>query len=903
MELDAVGIVVPNELLSYSLLGKLGKNSHLSQFVESLIFNEDIIEKPLAILSRLQDFASNSNLSNHTDNKKETSSSELVTTYDEPHKIIFYCSQGKHNIRCTTHKKEEFWAENPHLRPSHREKKCKNNPSAHLSIAQALTTIGGDLTPDRNQVVIDCDATHHMFNSPTFFCKPPVAFKSKVATGDAQSHLLTIGLELFKIQLTIQKTNNSFSLISKGQVLLEGKIINRLMYLTYDSPTTLLTTLNGDLNVTFNEKVFPLVPGGVKFSWNFGEELPDGQCSNANCPLDIDNPADRCSPTDLTTPQETKDWNSDGSNPPRLSSPVESCANHDVLPPNVTTHCPNIIGPRHPTLITSDINPTHILPYPRREKTFLTSSDYTPRTDRLALQCKDRDKWTAAIAKELSAMNDLNIWDIIELKDDYKLVGTTWVFKMKKDHLKQTIEYKARLCAQGFTQTPGIDFDKTYAPTGRLNLLRALVAHACTNNLEFHQIDVKSAFLNAPLSEKVYLSVPQGLTINRQKYCLRLKKAIYGLKQAPLAWYNRLKSWLQSVGFSACKLDPCVFHRNQPDALWIYIHVDNMALFGRNTQPFKEQISREFSIKDSGPADLLLGVKIHQLKEGIMLNQQHFVEAFLDAYGMQNCKAVSTPLIPNEHLSAATEAEKKAFSEMKVNYRSAVGSINYLSSATRPDLSHAVSSLSQHLEQPGVQHWKAFLHVLKYLSGTQEIGLYYKRQTTPSLVAFSDADWGNCQTTRCSTSGFLALLHGCLVFWKTRKQPLVSISTAEAEYKSLCDLTSELLWFQQWCQEADIYKCTTAITVWEDNQSCINTTNGNCNVSTKRMKHVDIQLHFFKEAIQNKLIELCYSPTTDMLADFLTKSVPKVTLDRALRSLGVLRLGLRGDVEKQAAKS
>ncbi|MBW0575166.1 hypothetical protein O181_114881, partial [Austropuccinia psidii MF-1] len=571
-------------------------------------------------------------------------------------------------------------------------------------------------------------------------------------------------------------------------------------------------------NVTFNEKVFPLVPGAVKFPWNFGEELSDSQCPNANCPLDIDIPADRSSPTNQTTPQETEDWNSDGSNPPRLSWPIESSANHDVLPPNITTHCPNssvepssnhqtsngdrpkqlkVIGPRHPTLITSDIDPTHILPYPRRAKIFLTSSDYTPRTYRLALQCKDRDKWTVAIAKELSAMNDLNVWDIIKLKDDYKLVGTTWVFKTKKDHLKQTIEYKARLCAQGFTQTPGIDFDKTYTPTGRLNSLRALVAHACTNNLEFHQIDVKSAFLNALLSETVYLSVTQGLTIDRQKYCLRLKKAIYGLKQAPLAWYNHLKSWLQSVGFSACKLDPCVFHCNRPDALWIYIHVDDMALFGRNTQPFKDQIRRELSIKDIGPADLLLGVKIHQLKEGIMLDQQHFFKAPLDAYGIQNCKAVSTPLIPNEHLSAATEAEKKAFSEMKVNYRSA----------------------------PGVQHWNSFLHVLKYLSGTQEIGLYYKRQTTPSLVAFSDADWGNCQTTCHSTSGFLALLHGCLVFWKTRKQPSVSISTAEAEYKSLCDLTSKLLWFRQWCQEADIFKCTTAITVWEDNQSCINTAN------------------------------------------------------------------------------
>ncbi|MBW0571605.1 hypothetical protein O181_111320 [Austropuccinia psidii MF-1] len=324
-----------------------------------------------------------------------------------------------------------------------------------------------------------------------------------------------------------------------------------------------------------------------------------------------------------------------------------------------------------------------------------------------------------------------------------------------------------------------------------------------------------------------------------------------------------------------------------------------MAIFGKNLQSFKDQINKEFSIKDIGPADLLLGVKINQLEDCITLDQQHFIDSLLDLYGMQNCKTVSTPLVPNEYLSPATDEERKTFEEMGINFRSAVGSINYLSTATRPDLSHVVSSLSQYLEKPGTRHWKAFLHVLKYLRGTQELGLHYNQQCNPGLIAFTDSDWGNCPLTRRSTSGYLAQLHGCLVFWKTRKQPSVSISTAEAEYNSLCDLTSELLWFRQWCQQADLFHFDSAITVWEDNQSCIKTANGNCNLNTKRMKHVDIQLHFVKEAVQNQLIELRYAPTLDMLADFLTKAVPKLTLQRALKALGVLRLGLRGGVEKQ----
>ncbi|MBW0468379.1 hypothetical protein O181_008094 [Austropuccinia psidii MF-1] len=214
---------------------------------------------------------------------------------------------------------------------------------------------------------------------------------------------------------------------------------------------------------------------------------------------------------------------------------------------------------------------------------------------------------------------------------------------------------------------------------------------------------------------------------------------------------SRKPLWLgiidSKIGFNACKLDPFVFYWKQPDALWIYVDVDDMAIFGKNIQPLKDQINKEFSIKDIGPADLLLGVKIQQLEDCITLDQQHFVDSLLDLYGMQNCKTVSTPLVPNEYLSPATKDKRRKFDEMNINSRSAVGSINYLSTATHPDLSHAVSSLSQYLEKPGIKHWKAFLHVLKYLSGTQELGLHYDRQCNPGLIAFTDADWGNCQLT------------------------------------------------------------------------------------------------------------------------------------------------------------
>ncbi|MBW0592552.1 hypothetical protein O181_132267, partial [Austropuccinia psidii MF-1] len=199
----------------------------------------------------------------------------------------------------------------------------------------------------------------------------------------------------------------------------------------------------------------------------------------------------------------------------------------------------------------------------------------------------------------------------------------------------------------------------------------------------------KSEFLNAPLSETVYLSIPQGLDLDKRKNCLHRNKAIYGLKQAPLSWYQRLKDWLVKVGFVACLLDPCVLHRQLLTPLWLYIHVGDIAIFGKDVSLFKKEITEEFDIKDVGTADLLLRVKINHSEEFFSLDQQHFTKSLLDLYGMSMCKTVLTPLPPNIHLGPAFTEDAQKFKQLSMNYRCSLGSINYLSTATQTDLSHA----------------------------------------------------------------------------------------------------------------------------------------------------------------------------------------------------------------------
>ncbi|MBW0541029.1 hypothetical protein O181_080744 [Austropuccinia psidii MF-1] len=449
-------------------------------------------------------------------------------------------------------------------------------------------------------------------------------------------------------------------------------------------------------------------------------------------------------------PEEFNELNTSGT-----SSPADQAQ----IPESSTSRYPDahrkikVIGPQHPTLIQGDVDTQNILPYSRRPKTFIASSTSAPASYSRAISGNESSLWVDAIRKELDAMKRLEVWSVIPLKEDIKLVGTTWVFKRKYNAMNEITEYKARLCAQGFSQTFGQDYSKTFAPTGRLHSLRTLIAYSVARNLDFQQLDIRSAFLNASLDEDV----------------------------PPLAWYKRLTAWLTGSGFTACVSDPCVFFRKAPPPIWLFFHVDDIAVFGSELSSFKEDIKREFDVKDLGKADLMLGVKLDHVNGGLFLSQTHYVESVLALYGMSKCRSVATPMVPNSHLEEGSSEECNAFKALNTNYRSAVGSLSYLSVATRPDISFAVSSLSQFLEKPGMVHWNAFLHVLLYLKGTAGLGLFYASGGGSGLCAYSDADWGNCKQTRRSVTGFIISFNSCLVIWKTRKQPTVSLSTTEAE--------------------------------------------------------------------------------------------------------------------------
>ncbi|MBW0535826.1 hypothetical protein O181_075541, partial [Austropuccinia psidii MF-1] len=545
----------------------------------------------------------------------------------------------------------------------------------------------------------------------------------------------------------------------------------------------------------------------------------------------------------------------DHSNTEESSSSSDSTSNEEEdTYVDAVEHQPSrirIIGPRHPTLISSEIDSNNIFPYHRRQaRANLANSNQVPKTFNEAMASPNKIEWNLAIKRELQNIENLKVWTLRDRKDNDHPITSTWIFKEKTDDSGKVIEHKARLCAHGFHQIAGLDYQNTFAPTGRLSSLRALISFAAIYGYEFHQMDVRSAFLNAPLQEEICLEVPQGVSANKENQVLQLNKALYGLKQASLAWYKHVSNWLITSSFQCSITDPCVFWRKGNKPIWIYIHVDDLAIFGPDLNEFKKEIKSEFDIKDLGKANLLLGIKINHFKNGFGLDQEHYINELANKYNIKDLVPSNTPLKPHLQLSNSSDEEHNKFNKLNINYRSAVGSLNYISSNTRPDITFAVSHLSQFLEKPGSQHWNTCLQVFRYLYHSKNTCLMFKNHGFHHIKTYADADWGNSPIDRRSVSGFTVSINSHLILWRSKKQQTVSHSTTEAEYKSLSDAAKETTWLINLINEIQLTASPLDPVLLNDNKGAIDLALNEANHSGFKTKHMDIKFHFIRELLK-----------------------------------------------------
>jgi len=520
-----------------------------------------------------------------------------------------------------------------------------------------------------------------------------------------------------------------------------------------------------------------------------------------------------------------------------------------------------------------------------------------PLTYEQAIESKESVQWREAMNSEIKSLADNNTWTLTELPKDCKPIGCKWIYKKKFKSDGSVERFKARLVAQGFSQQEGIDYNETYAPVVKYKTLRIILAVAVNQDLEVHQLDIKTAFLNAIMKETVYMKQPKGYSKVKKKQNLvcKLNKTLYGTKQAPHEWNNELNNYLvNELGFKRCLSDTCVYIRKSKNNNLIILAVfvdDIISAFSKSDMDewifYKDKIANKYEIRDLGEVDWILQMKVtrDRANKTLILDQERYIEKILNQFKMTQCKEADTPAIL-EKLSdtdSPTTIEEQLVMSAKP-YMNLVGSVLYAAITTRLDISYAVNLVSRFMRNPGEIQWKACKRILRYLHGTKKTGLLFRANGSKELTieAYSDADWAGDHNDRKSTTGFVVTLNGSVISWLSKKQSTVALSTAEAEYMAISSTIQEVKWITQLLLELEL-PVKFPVKLLCDNQAAIAISTND--VNHNRTKHIDIRHHYIREAIKNKQVDVSWISTDKQLADILTKPLAK-------RQFNILRSSL-----------
>ncbi|KIP03168.1 hypothetical protein PHLGIDRAFT_78019 [Phlebiopsis gigantea 11061_1 CR5-6] len=525
-----------------------------------------------------------------------------------------------------------------------------------------------------------------------------------------------------------------------------------------------------------------------------------------------------------------------------------------------------------------------------------------PRNHHEALASPNRQVWTTSMWDEIGRLEERKAWEYVDAPDGANVIGSRWIYKTKYDENSNISGHRARLVAQGYTQVEGIDYfsDDTFAPVAKMASQRANAALAARRGYLMQQMDVRSAFLYGRLGpdEIVYLKPPPGLTLKGIKpgQVLRLFVCLYGLKQSGRRWSLVLRQIMLEADLARSEHDHAVFfqHVGEEDVTVVSSHVDDLTLIAPNATEICSlcnKIKSKVEASSSGDLHWLLGMEIRRNleKRTVSFSQCAYIDQILSRYGFEDIKPLSIPMDP--HLQLSQDQCPKTTSEQAEMrhkpFRQALGALMYAAVGTRPDIAYAVFQLARYSENPGITHWTALKRVFAYLKSTRDHWLTLGGDDVDlkaPLIGYSDAD-GMSTEGRRAVSGYAFLIGGA-VSWSSKRQEIVALSTAEAEYVALNHATKEAIWLRNFLHE--VWRMPLDPTqMYSDNQSAIAIAKDDRHHT--RTKHIDIRYHFVRYHLEHKNIALSYCPTEDMTADILTKALPSLKAKHFAASLGLAK--------------
>jgi hypothetical protein len=652
--------------------------------------------------------------------------------------------------------------------------------------------------------------------------------------------------------------------------------------------------------------------------YNSNDPTVDLSESNVNLPDDTavdlsDYPND--SEVEFDTSEEVKyddtDINIDHDDSSNVNSHIITESNNSIESTDINTHHIN----NHEAIITAkDLHPpiirtksTRVSRRPlyygmvdtqdminidnKQLDTMLLCEDLSMLSYSQAMRRSDADKFSTAMTSEINSLLGQNVGTEVTLSSvptNITPITCRWVYTIKYDSNNQPIRHKARIVAHGYKQTHGIDYYETYAPVAKSKSMKLMLIDAAINNKEIKQLDVETAFLQAPLSEEVYIKLPLGCDQHSNRIW-KLNKALYGLKQSPHVWNSEIHNTLTvQLGYTATATDPCIYIKhinNMVITLLLYVD-DAVVTFDTVNQSIWKNdsniIKSIYKIKDLGDCEWILNMKIvrDRVNNTITLSQQAYIQQVLSThnYAPETTRTVDNPC----DITSTTVVDTSALLNSHEHniFRSIIGSLSYAANMTRIDIAYATSYLSRKVAAPTQHHLQSAKRILRYLAGTSHYCMIFKShintniQTQQStllqshaIVAYTDASHANELTDRKSTTGTLIKYLGNTICWQSKKQPVVALSSTEAEYYALSQTVCEALWVQQWVKA--VHSVNQPILVLCDNQSAIHLSAHDA--IHQRSKHIDIRYHFMRDHIKQQTIVVKWVSTVQQEADILTK--------------------------------
>jgi len=512
-----------------------------------------------------------------------------------------------------------------------------------------------------------------------------------------------------------------------------------------------------------------------------------------------------------------------------------------------------------------------------------------------AVESKESMEWINAMKEELKSMQQNEVWDLVELPHGCKRVGCKWVFKTKHDSSGNIERYKARLVAKGYTQKDGVDYKETFSPVSKKDSLRIIMALVAHYDLELHQMDVKTAFLNGDLDEDVYMDQPEGFSVEgKEQLVCKLKKSIYGLKQASRQWYIKFNTIITSFGFKENTVDHCIYQKiSGSKFIYLVLYVDDILLAANNLSLLHETkkfLSTNFEMKDMGEASYVIGIEIFRDRsQGILgLSQKGYIERILERFGMSKCSPGTVPVQKGDkfNLMQCPKNDVERNEMESIPYASVVGSLMYAQTCTRPDISFAVGMLGRYQSNPGREHWQAAKKVLRYLQGTKDYMLMYRRSNELEVIGYSDSDFAGCIDTRKSTFGYLFMISQGAISWKSAKQTIVASSTMEAEFVACFEATIHALWLRNFISGlAVVDTISKPLKIYCDNSAAVFFSKND--KYSKGAKHMELKYLVVKDEVQKQRVSIMHIRTELMIADPLTKGLQPRQFKEHVQRMGL----------------